>query len=232
MSYNNGPKIVTNGMVFYFDAANNRSYPGSGTTWTDITKNGNNGTLTNGPSFSTANGGGVVFDGTNDYISVPNAAVLNIGYGDHTQNVWVKPTVTTYQRIIYKRLGGLGNGYSLYINGGIFVHEILTPSTYIIMNGPAVTANVWYNVCVAVNRSSTTAMYVNGVQAATVDYSPFVGLDITNSLELILGVVNVLHGGVASYFNGTMSQVTMYNRSLSAAEVRQNYHASKGRFGL
>ena len=67
VAYN--PNIVTDGLVLCLDAANKRSYPGTGTTWTDRSANGNNGTLTNGPTFDSANGGSIVFDGTNDYVT-------------------------------------------------------------------------------------------------------------------------------------------------------------------
>ena len=72
MAIIDGPRIPTSGLIFYLDAANTRSYPGSGTTWTDLSGNGNTGTLTNGPTYSSANGGQIVFDGSND-----NAVVLN-----------------------------------------------------------------------------------------------------------------------------------------------------------
>jgi hypothetical protein len=72
MAFNYSPKIVTDGLVLYLDAANSRSYPGSGTTWTDISRSGTNGTLVNGPTFNSANGGSVVFDGVNDYVITPS----------------------------------------------------------------------------------------------------------------------------------------------------------------
>jgi len=71
MSVRGGPDIVENGLVLYLDAANRRSYPGSGTTWFDLSGNGNNGTLTNGPTFDSANGGSISFDGVNDYVTTP-----------------------------------------------------------------------------------------------------------------------------------------------------------------
>jgi len=70
MAFSYSPKIATDGLVLCLDAANNRSYPGSGTAWTDLSRGGNNGALTNGPTFNSANGGSIVFDGTNDYVQV------------------------------------------------------------------------------------------------------------------------------------------------------------------
>ena len=69
MSINYNPRIVTDGLVLLLDAGNTKSYPGTGTTWTDISRNGNNGTLTNGPTFDSANGGSLVFDGVDDYVN-------------------------------------------------------------------------------------------------------------------------------------------------------------------
>ena len=70
MAFNNGPRIVTNGLVLCLDASDRNSYPGSGTTWYDVSNNGNHATLTNGPTFSTSNGGIFTFDGSNDYADV------------------------------------------------------------------------------------------------------------------------------------------------------------------
>ncbi len=78
MSVYGGPDIVTNGLVLHLDAANSKSYLGSGTTWNDLSGNGNNATLTNGPSFSNSNRGSIVFDGTNDYAEL-NKTGIQIG---------------------------------------------------------------------------------------------------------------------------------------------------------
>ena len=77
MGLSHSPRIVTDGLVFCVDAANKRSYPGVGTTWTDLTANKNNGTLTNGPTFDSANGGSIVFDGTNDYVDLGSSLSIS-----------------------------------------------------------------------------------------------------------------------------------------------------------
>ena len=82
--------IITDGLVLYVDAGNTDSYPGSGTTWTDISTNSNNGTLTNGPTFDSGDGGSIVFDGTDDYVDFGN--ILNIGTGDASFTGWAKRT--------------------------------------------------------------------------------------------------------------------------------------------
>ena len=80
--------IVTNGLVGCWDMASTKSYPGSGTTWTDLSKEGNNGTLTNGPTPRTSHGGSIEFDGTDDFISVPHSSSLDIT-AELTIDTWV-----------------------------------------------------------------------------------------------------------------------------------------------
>ena len=72
MAFNYSPNIITDGLVLYLDAANTKSYPGSGTTWRDLSKSQLNGTLTNGPTFNSSNGGSIVFDGVDDYVNLGN----------------------------------------------------------------------------------------------------------------------------------------------------------------
>jgi hypothetical protein len=88
MAFFHSPRIVTDGLVLALDAANSLSYPGSGTTWTDLSGKGNNGTLVNGPTFDQANGGSIVFDGTDDYVNLPDG--LLSGTGDFTIIQWVQ----------------------------------------------------------------------------------------------------------------------------------------------
>ena len=69
--------IVTDGLILYLDAANTKSYISGSTDWYDLTTYNNDGTLTNGPTFSSTNGGSIVFDGVNDYVQVNNSDILN-----------------------------------------------------------------------------------------------------------------------------------------------------------
>jgi len=95
--YNNGPKIVTSGLVLALDAGNTKSYPGSGTVWTDLSGNGNTGTLTNGPTFNSSNGGSIVFDGVDDFVNIPYNTYWNTNvFGtatNFTLECWHKPNV-------------------------------------------------------------------------------------------------------------------------------------------
>ena len=96
IAYN--PRVVTDGLVLCLDAGNVKSYPGSGTTWTDLSGKGNTGTLTNGPTYSSANGGSIVFDGVDDRVS---GTSFNTGQ-NFTINAWIYPTLlgTTRRAIV------------------------------------------------------------------------------------------------------------------------------------
>ena len=87
------PSIVTNGLVLCLDAGNQLSYPGTGTTWNDLSRNGNNGTLTNGPVFNS--GGSMVFDGVDDYISTnTNSSLTQAGSIQFTAEIWAKKSAS------------------------------------------------------------------------------------------------------------------------------------------
>ncbi len=94
-----GPKIVDEGLVLCLDAANKLSYPGTGTTWTDLAGS-NNGTLTNGPTFDDEKGGSIVFDGSNDYANLGNASSLFPG-PNITASLfcWIKPSTVSSSNI-------------------------------------------------------------------------------------------------------------------------------------
>ena len=100
MGLAHSPRIVIDGLVLALDAGNTKSYSGSGTAWTD-TVGGNHGTLTNGPTFSSLNGGSIVFDGTNDYVQVSASSDLNFGTGNFTIEGWFnKGATTTYLTLL------------------------------------------------------------------------------------------------------------------------------------
>jgi len=113
MAVGYNPRIVTDGLVLALDAGNTKSYPGSGTTWTDLSGNGNTGTLTNGPTFDSANGGSIVFDGTNDYVQVTGSITVTSA----TFITWIKRdgNQTSWSGLIHSRNG---NVVGLHFNNG------------------------------------------------------------------------------------------------------------------
>ena len=110
MGLAHSPRIVTDGLVLCLDAGNTKSYPGSGTTWTDLSGNGNTGTLTNGVGYSGDNLGSLSFDGVNDFTSTITGEDFNFGTGDFTIECWVYfNTISTNAIFISKYLTWLSN---------------------------------------------------------------------------------------------------------------------------
>jgi len=217
-----GPHLVTDGLVLCLDAADPLSYPGSGTTWRDLSGNENNGTLTNGPTFDSANGGIIDFDGQNDRVSLGYQSTMN--NTDITQEAWVKADVFVNWHGIISNMPSWGTGFSLQIGttqniaamvSGGYLRTSWTPQT-----------NIWYHI-VATHRSSDNlaVLYVNGIQENSlnraVSYSP-------NAVTEI----GVFYTGGSLPLNGKIASVKTYNKALTAQEVLQNYNATKTRFGL
>ena len=213
MSYTNGPKIVTDGLVLCLDAGNNKSYPSSGTSWSDLSGNNNNGTLTNGPTFTGSFGGSIVFDGSNDYATNVYSQPAYQSTTSFTWNVWVKPTSAATGTIIGNRGGGSLDFTKLQNQG--YEYYPLTLSY-------AMTLNVWQNACVVKNQSSFY-YYINGILVNSGTSSVTRGAN-----PLYLGG----DPGASEYAPNSIASVQIYNRPLSASEVLQNYNATKGRFGL
>jgi hypothetical protein len=219
-------KIVTDGLVLALNAADPNSYPGSGTTWRDMSGNGNNGTLTNGPTFNSGNAGSIVFDGVDDYVSCGNNATVQINQG--TISAWVRTSSpgSSFRGIITKQ-----QNYGLFTNNGVLV-------TYDWGNGQTRTTGIniadgtWKNVAMSFTTntgtpSNNTIIYLNGSAILTTT-TKFVD----NTVNVELGRGGTIPTGNTQFLNGNISTGLVYNRALSSTEILQNYNATKGRFGL
>jgi hypothetical protein len=166
MAFNYSPKVITDGLVLYLDAANQYSYPRSGTTWSDISRTGANGTLTNGPTFSSANGGSIAFDGTNDYVT----GSCNVSGQNITVNTWCYPTTTgVYRTLITNQIfNGVMTGYAIQQrNNGTFwaAIGIWGVEGDFVQNIPYST-NQWINLSMTYNGTTIT-VYRNGILFGT-----------------------------------------------------------------
>jgi hypothetical protein len=225
MALNHSPSIVTNGLVLYLDAANRRSYPGSGTSWFDLSGNGNHGTLTNGPTFSSANGGGIVFDGVNQFGTVSNN--ISPGTGNFAISVWVYKTEITANRYIWEfgsNGGTLSSGTSVS-PGFRYYNPTIGTSSVLYTNGPTHTINTWYNVVIS-RISGVTYFYSNNSLIVSGNDSGNIG-----SWGTTFNIGR--YGGDLGYnLQGRISNIMVYNKGLTKLEIDQNYNATKGRFGL
>ena len=225
MAFSRGPNVVTDGLVLALDAANTKSYPGSGTTWYDLSGN-NNGTLTNGPTYSSDVGGGIVFDGTNDrcLTQLPASTIGAIctvivtctcnSYGELSQGarrlVSLDKTInSTKWAIATKSTGGMQFvGNAGFEDGNIF----------------DITIGEIFQVALVLQNTSYK-LYKNGELKINTTLS----IDASN-----FGNVSV--AGRPSNndrsWDGKVFNTLIYNRVLPAEEVLQNYNAQKARFNL
>ena len=226
-----GPRIVTNGLVLHLDAANIRSYPGSGTAWTDLSGQGNNGTLTNGPTFNANNGGYIVFDGTNDYINCGTDLAIS---GSWTIFGFVRSFVSSTPQIIIQRSGavpGYPQNYGIYIiNNNKFGCQTSADSYKLAESSTTMATNTWYCVTGLYNSATKIlSIYINGnfeaSSTALVGDPPTTGTQYTT-----LGAGDALTA--ANRLTGNIALGSIYNRALSAAEIRQNFNAFRGRYGV
>ena len=227
MATNYNPRIVNDGLVLALDAANTKSYPGSGTTWTDLSGNSNTGTLTNGPTYSTANGGSIVFDGVDDFIDFTSDSNL-LPTAGLTVSVWFNPNVTTTgtNRGLVGKTSTTSNGYSFFIstrnNMGFRVNGISTVTLFSLITG------AWFNIVGTWTPSTSMAVYRNGTLYNSITTS--IPASITDPSSIL--EIGSPYPGSLTYFNGNIAQVSVYNRALSAAEIQQNFNSVRSRFGI
>jgi len=232
MAILNGPGIITNGLVLNLNAADKNSYPGSGTTWSDTSGNGKNTTLTNGPTFNSANGGYISFDGTNDYGSITGGSyTILLGNGDiaWTTTTWIRTSTSA---------NGLGAGSVIsnassgpvYSMMGVNASKIVYWSYHSSLGGwysnlgnTTINNNTWHMLTWVNYSNSTMQMYVDGV----LDSSTFSSLSGNNNPLDIIGA------SWAANFAGDIASLYINKEfSLSSAQILQNYNAQKSRFGL
>ena len=220
MATNYNPRIVTDGLVLCLDAGNTKSYPGSGTTWTDLSGNGNNGTLVNNVGYSN---GALSFDGVDDYASfVSNPSLTN----QITVEVWVQLSSTTPNGTGW--ILGRENSYRMIYSTGSFSWICATTNNGWYTTGTNISATSvtpytqTYQV-VGTYNGSNNKIYVNGELKST-------GANISGNI-LTDGNYNLMRSEAAmEYGKGNLYSHKLYNRGLTAAEIQQNYLATKSRY--
>ena len=215
--------VVTGNLSMYLDAGVTSSYPGTGTAWTDLSGNNRNGTLTNGPTYSSADGGSIVFDGTNDFVQCTGS---------------ITATAATFVSWI-RRNGTQGSYDGILISRGTNVTGIMFQSSnqlayiwnnavnaYTWQSGLIVPDLTWCMVAVSVTSTAATAYLCqsSGITSAinTVSHTSTTLDDIKIGQEDFGG----------RFFTGNIATAMIYNRALSADEISQNFNALSGRYGL
>ena len=227
MAAHGGPNIETDGLVLHLDAANEQSYPGSGTTWTDLSGNGNDGTLTNSPTYSSDNKGRIRFDSSNEKITT---SISSFGT-DMTWEAWVNrsSSVNSYNMFMGRLLPyfGLRSAGNIIFSNSIGGSQKTLNST-----GFTVTNDTWYYLVFTTEYNGTNTIpkiYINGVLNNSTTFSG------SQNNSGSYGTFTVGEGRSSSSwypFNGNVSNIKIYNRTLTADEVQQNFSAKRGRYGI
>ena len=221
-----GPDIVENGLVLALDAGNSKSYPGSGTTWTDLSGNGRNGTLSaTGTGYNAANGGSITFDGTDDFVQCSGSLTLTAA----TFMVWIRRNGTQdlSDGILFSRGTNVtGINFSAITNNQLGYHWNAAPNTYSWASGLTI-PNLEWSMCVVSVTSTAATAYLyqsSGLTTAvnTVDHS------IATLDDIKIGQDDF--GG--RFFNGNIAQALIYNRALTAGEITQNFNATRSRYSI
>ena len=249
MGLNHGINIVKDGLVFYVDAANQRSYPGSGTTATDL-EGTIEGTLQSSGMFETNNLGVFNFDGSTNYIVANSLASTMANASEGTFCMWIKPqggntnrngvsfddlsSNTTIQVAVYGRDNGSSPGTIYWFCRASGTNQFIVTSE----NNVSVD-NEWAYVC-GVQTADTNAplLYRNGqllsaTNSVSTNNAYFFSSDTGNAIDgFNIGRYNSGTNPNSNHYYGDMGPVQIYNRALSSQEVKQNYNALKPRFGL
>lgn len=224
------PNYVTTGLIYFLDAGNTSSYPGSGTTWTDLMGTGKNITLYGSPTYSSANGGYITFvpasaqygECLSSLTSISRFSIEVWHYYTGT-NTGQYPCIATEiypgtNSCLNYVLGGYPNASLLQIN------YFLNGSTWYSSAGTALTTNTWYHI-VATYDGTNLQIYINGVLIVT---TAAAGTPITNNGGFRL----MRRWDLADYWGGRLAIYRVYNAALSLSEVNQNFANGRARFGL
>lgn len=238
MAFANGGSIITSGLVLALDAADRNSYPGSGTTWSDVSGNTKTGTLTNGPTFNSANGGGIVVDGVNDYVAVSNMFQTGLGFTGTIEIV----TSSTGSLVYNERTNStnVGDGYfdvsstgQLSVSANSAAGPPYTYGSTSTISGSIGRINYYaasYQIPSTTGTMSGT-FFING---NTQSFSNAITVSQVNGNYTTIDIGRYRNANFfTSYCSaGNIYSVRIYNRQLSNVELLQNYNALKSRFNL
>jgi hypothetical protein len=223
-----GQKIITRGLVFHVDAAQKRSYSGSGTAWNDLSGNGNNGTLINGPTFDSGNGGSITFDGIDEYASFGNDSSLET-YDDFTYELWTyyQDNSTGGAPILFYKLGAIN--MERYTDSNprdwlMYCFGLSNPGYY--TSGINIADDNWYQLVFVRNKTNqTVTFYTNNVKGTEIG-------SITGSITSGTGDLEISTQFSNNSYKGKVSIARIYNVALTETEIGQNWNANKIRYGL
>lgn len=219
-------QTVSSGLVLHLDAGNKNSYSGSGTTWFDLSGNGNTGTLVNGTGYNSGNGGALVFDGVNDYVNCGNSTTLNMST-ETTLIHWLKFSGATWSPFIGKLTNPSTNNYRVWMGTDRKFDVEMTNDSFkplFTVTSGELPTNSWCCLGMRFKSDGTLSGFFNGVKKNTVAKN----IGATNNGDFIIGAAT----GSTAFGGGSISCIQLYNRALSDAEITQNFNTQRARFGV
>ena len=220
MAQEYGPNIVTDGLVLCLDAADKNSHPGSGTTWYDLSNGMGNPSYLNDPTFQDSGSlSSVYFDGSDDNVSIPGS--LNATAG--TISIWLKTSSWAENDIFFKAMGSGTNRWYMRQSGTTWEYGICRGNPGKYKSVGSISSGVWGNITMSYYTSNILG-YLNGTLTASDTFTD----PGTSGGSIRLGGYSTTQ----NLFTGYIAIVQIYNRSLSAKEVLQNFNAHRSRFGV
>lgn len=244
MAVYSGPEIVNNGLVLHLDAANSRSYPGSGTVWYDLSGNDKHASLINGTIYESTNNGGIVLDGGDELINIPNSKNLDyFGTGDFTVETFVKSNNVVYPRsrhplqFFHTVTGAATRGWSVGHGASGSSVEIMasdgTNTQRTTLSHTAISESTYHHRIFTVSRAAglLTTHYLNGKLVGQVNMPSVTGSIYNTASDA--GTTGITFGYVWGWrYIGSVNVFRLYNRVLSTAEIQQNFEATRTRYGV
>ena len=227
MAVGYNPSIVSDGLVFYIDAANRRSYSGSGNTANGLV-GGIGATLINGVGFGSTNNGYFIFDGTDDYIAA-SGTNFPLSNSPRTLNIWYYTKTSTWQADV-NNLFWYGTAGSTRQSFGVDFGTYPTMEFY--SWGDDLNWNTtrpqegWKNLQITYDGDLSSKVYESGILVATKTFGAQLNTVLSTNVQI--GAITYVPG----YFDSNISQVSMYNRALSDQEILQNFSATRFRYGI
>jgi hypothetical protein len=222
MGLGHSPSIIPDGLVFYFDPINTRSYAGTGLTGYNLIDTSIVGSFTNGPVYDSANKGSIYFDGVDDYVSFSNSSGLT--FSTITVCAWFKKIQGSVFKVLVDKGRDNFGAWSLCIDetaNKVTFKARIAGVNQSITTAANYSSNTWTFVC-GVFDGSNLSIYINGALSNTAVYSGSLG---NNAVGIRVGAANDGYS-----FVGQIASASIYNRALSAAEILQNYNVTKKRF--
>jgi hypothetical protein len=208
-----GGQIISSGLKLNLDAGNIRSYPGTGTTWSDLSGNNNNGTLVNSPVYTSGSLAYFTFNGTNNAVTFSYVQPAQTTLTSFSWNIWVYPTRNNNADVLMGNRGADLSFNKLTTNAAEYYPDVISAP---------MTINQWQNICF-VKNATTLLYYKNGTLLTSITST------VTKS------AISFFVGGdpsASEYSTARIAQVLVYDKALSQNEISQNFNVTRNRYGL